>query len=119
MRLNAIVTVACSRVATAAVWSVPCLKRVPHSPHCKYIAWSAQQYSRVSTVGAQWFGPFSRLAAEIVTLNLVLCLAEMRFSFGFFTGTRLFALSLHTFAKQSKADVPTALHRTPVVPLWM
>ena len=61
----------------------------------------------------------SRLAAEIVTLNLVLCLAEMRFSFGFFTGTRIFALSLHTFAKQSKADVPTALHRTPVVPLWV
>jgi hypothetical protein len=65
LRLNAIVTVACSRVATAAVWSVPCLKRVPHSPHCKHIAWSAQQYSRVSTVGAQWFGWFRDLPLRL------------------------------------------------------
>ena len=50
----------------------------------------------------------TRAAAEIVTLDLILCLAEMRFSFGFFTGTRLFALSLHTLPSQ--ADVPTALH---------
>ena len=65
LRLNTIVKVVCSRVATAAVWSVPCLKRVPHSPHCKYIAWSAQQYSRVSTVGAQWFGRFRDLPLRL------------------------------------------------------